>query len=372
MEPTRDTHVTLVDLLDRILDKGLVLYADIIVSVAGIPLIGVNLRAALAGMETMLAYGVMRDWDQRVRAWEGTDRRGKELSLIAGEQLVLKMFGSHFYSQGIYAAWRHGYFYLTDKRLVLYLPSFNEVLFETPLEKIRGLATGREKHFTGEEREHLCLLLEGGDIAWLHALDTGQLKEAIEKGLLALGITWEEMPALAMRDEKAAKLLTDSERITCAGKMWYLMGSSSPSGIMSETWQSGHLYITDRRLCWWHDFEEKAAFEIPLERVTAATVEVKDLGPALRQRGVFDIIYQTEDGKRVASFSGERLSEWQSALSQIIAGQGASLEEETTDACPQCGAEASVGELLQRGCDVCGWVSPRLRKEILVAPEISH
>ena len=68
MEPTRDAHYTLVDLLDRVLDKGVVLYADIIVSVAGIPLIGVNLRAALAGRETMLSYGVMQEWDQKVRA----------------------------------------------------------------------------------------------------------------------------------------------------------------------------------------------------------------------------------------------------------------------------------------------------------------
>ena len=68
MEPTRDTHYTLVDLLDRVLDKGIVVYADIIVSVAGIPLIGVNLRAALAGIETMLSYGVMQEGDQKVRA----------------------------------------------------------------------------------------------------------------------------------------------------------------------------------------------------------------------------------------------------------------------------------------------------------------
>ena len=74
MEPIRDTRATLVDLLDRVLDKGLVLYADIIVSVAGVPLISVNLRAALAGMETMLQYGMMQDWDERVRAWERDHR----------------------------------------------------------------------------------------------------------------------------------------------------------------------------------------------------------------------------------------------------------------------------------------------------------
>jgi hypothetical protein len=84
MEPTRDSHATLVDLLDRILDKGLVLYADIIVSVAGIPLIGVNLRAALAGMETMLEYGVMQEWDERIRAWEREKRGEKVMPTVSG------------------------------------------------------------------------------------------------------------------------------------------------------------------------------------------------------------------------------------------------------------------------------------------------
>jgi len=81
VEPTRDTHYTLVDLLDRVLDKGIVVYADIIVSVAGIPLIGVNLRAALAGMETMLSYGVMQEWDQKVRAETTGIGKQRELPL---------------------------------------------------------------------------------------------------------------------------------------------------------------------------------------------------------------------------------------------------------------------------------------------------
>ena len=59
---------TLVDLLDRLLDRGLVLDADIVISLAGIPLIGISLRAAIAGMETMLQHGVFVDWDQQIRA----------------------------------------------------------------------------------------------------------------------------------------------------------------------------------------------------------------------------------------------------------------------------------------------------------------
>jgi len=78
MEPTRNSHATLVDLLDRVLDKGLVINADLIISLAGVPLIGVNLRAALAGMETMLEYGLMKDWDARTRAWESERRKKNE------------------------------------------------------------------------------------------------------------------------------------------------------------------------------------------------------------------------------------------------------------------------------------------------------
>lgn len=78
MEPIRDTHATLVDLLDRVLDKGLIINADIIVSVAGIPLLGVNLKATLAGMETMLKYGMMQAWDEQTRLWEREQRKKKE------------------------------------------------------------------------------------------------------------------------------------------------------------------------------------------------------------------------------------------------------------------------------------------------------
>lgn len=61
MEPTRAGQATLVDLLDRVLDKGLMLNADLIVSLAGVPLIAVSLRAAIASVETMSKYGMMRE-----------------------------------------------------------------------------------------------------------------------------------------------------------------------------------------------------------------------------------------------------------------------------------------------------------------------
>jgi len=61
-------RATLVDLLDRVLDKGLFLRADLVISLAGIPLIGATLSVAVAGTETMVRYGMLSDWDEAIRA----------------------------------------------------------------------------------------------------------------------------------------------------------------------------------------------------------------------------------------------------------------------------------------------------------------
>lgn len=79
-------QASLVDLLDRVLDRGLVINADIIISLAGVPLIGINLRAALAGMETMVQYGVMKEWDQRIRA-QAQPLASREA--VAGSQVAI-------------------------------------------------------------------------------------------------------------------------------------------------------------------------------------------------------------------------------------------------------------------------------------------
>ena len=70
LTPIGYEKATLVDLLDRVFDKGVVIHADLLITVAGVPLLGVNLRAALAGMETMSRYGIMQDWDARIRESE--------------------------------------------------------------------------------------------------------------------------------------------------------------------------------------------------------------------------------------------------------------------------------------------------------------
>ncbi|QLG60704.1 gas vesicle protein [Halorarum salinum] len=75
MRPRKDEGA-LTDLVDVLLDEGVVLQADVVVSVAEVPLVGVNLRAAVAGMSTMTEYGFFEEWDRRHR--ERSDSGGLE------------------------------------------------------------------------------------------------------------------------------------------------------------------------------------------------------------------------------------------------------------------------------------------------------
>jgi len=75
MQPTRAGRAGIVDLLERVLEKGLVLDADLIISLAGVPLIAVSLRAAIAGVETMAKYGMMTELIGQVPTLTPSSRR---------------------------------------------------------------------------------------------------------------------------------------------------------------------------------------------------------------------------------------------------------------------------------------------------------
>ncbi|MFC7240269.1 gas vesicle protein GvpM [Saliphagus sp. GCM10025317] len=95
MKPDRDDDA-LVDVLDVLLRDGAIVRADVIVSVAEIPLVGIKLSAAIAGMETMTDYGLFEDWDttRRARAVErrqyGHQRGGDDREVDADEARELQ------------------------------------------------------------------------------------------------------------------------------------------------------------------------------------------------------------------------------------------------------------------------------------------
>lgn len=72
VEVRTDSIGTLVDVIDRVLDKGIVINADIAVSVAGVELLGIKIRAALASFETAAKYGLEfpAGTDLTTPAWE--------------------------------------------------------------------------------------------------------------------------------------------------------------------------------------------------------------------------------------------------------------------------------------------------------------
>jgi hypothetical protein len=259
MEAEREND--LVDLLDKLLNRGLILNADIIISVAGIPLIGVSLKAAIAGIETMLEYGMMEAWDQRTREWYAREFAKKgDAPLREGEEVFLRTFGYFLDKQWINPTWRPGFLYLTNKRLFLFRKEPPEILLEIPLDKIEGLAINKEMHYA-KEREELYIQFNCGEIVRIHVSNVVELKDAIEK---LLGKRLEHNIPL----ENHHPLLSEDEKLLQVEKLWYLFPAM---GILSETWKPGRLYLTNKRLFWVYRVDGEKMFEVPLYKISNLT-----------------------------------------------------------------------------------------------------
>ncbi len=185
MEATRERQATLVDLLDRVLDKGLVLHADVIISVSGIPLIGLKLSALLANVDTMVRYGLWAEWDTAIRAVateEERRRRNEELQLLQGEKPVFQSPCScreHHRSGG---SWKHGTLYLTTSGVTFIERASCTVLFESGLAHIAGFS------FPAESMDRSApvrfeLTLKDGRVISLSSRDAMVIAEEIGREL---------------------------------------------------------------------------------------------------------------------------------------------------------------------------------------------
>jgi hypothetical protein len=188
LEPARNG--ALIDLVDRILVKGVILQADLVISVSGVPLIGVNLKAAIAGMTTMVDYGIMEAWDEKIRKSVLADSE-EEAPLNENEKIISKTFGSHYYrGTSLPGIWRNGYLYLTNKRLFLFQKKPATILFEIALDKIKGITIEGKNHL--KENEEIILLLRGNDqsdsdVALLRTDEIRELKRKIEERITQSG-----------------------------------------------------------------------------------------------------------------------------------------------------------------------------------------
>ncbi len=80
LQATRSESGDLADVIGRVLDRGLVINADICISIAGVELLGVRIRAALASFETAASYGLEfpSGTNLNTAAWKATEVEKEE------------------------------------------------------------------------------------------------------------------------------------------------------------------------------------------------------------------------------------------------------------------------------------------------------
>lgn len=173
LEPTRDLRATLPDLVEALLNKGVVLHLDLLIAVADVPLIGVSLRAAIAGIETMLEHGMLREWDAQTRAWV-EQSIARDLPLEPGESVVARMPGA-YEEQRPEPLSRPGTVYLTTSRLLVFRRQPAALLWHAPLGAIRRAWVGMEPVAGGGKAPRVHLAMDDGRVEQVAAQDPDRL-----------------------------------------------------------------------------------------------------------------------------------------------------------------------------------------------------
>ncbi|MFD5448100.1 gas vesicle protein GvpJ [Streptomyces sp. NPDC003470] len=301
MRPTREPRVTLDDLVEVLLNKGAVLHLDLIVAVADVPLIGVSVRAAIAGMETMLEYGMMRHWDEATRAWAERSVARRALDLREGENVVRRMSGGHLLTEGVYHGWRPGTVYLTDQRLVVLREEPREVLWQTGLDAVRGVRLKPERTVGGEERLRLEVSLADGRRELLSAREPESLHDLLVRSragslapVLPSGAAAEEEPPIA------------------EGHLWYEEPRRS-----GPLWRGGRARLTAGRLTWKSPVDARPALVLPTSEL-AGVRRVPGYGPG-GEGSVLLLLTTGGDEIRLAADDPDRWARWLASAGPVAA-----------------------------------------------------
>jgi len=194
MEATRERRTTLVDLLDRILDKGAVIDADVIITVSGVPLIGLKLRAMLASIETMIEYGMWADWDKAIRAAACEEEKktlAREIALLQGETPSLQCAASYWQPAGACPAWTYGTLTITDAAIRIHRREPLACLVTVRFEELAGysLEYGTVSA-SAEPTGYLHLVQTNGSISSLHPNDPEQVISRIGTEMTRRKLRW--------------------------------------------------------------------------------------------------------------------------------------------------------------------------------------
>ena len=303
MEPQRQPRATMTDLIERVMDKGVVVKLDLIVGMAGIPLIGISLHAAIAAIETMLQYGMMEDWDSRTRAFENGKPEWRQLALRPGEQIQAELYGSYHDTMGIWRVWRPGRLLLTDQRLLLIRPVPRETIFAAQVSAIAGLGRIQRENIAGGRRDMTCLALEDGTLAALYTAEVDVLEAWLTDRLERLGRTVTELSAADV-----GSLGYDA----AAGQLWHRW----LPGDDQAQWKSGWAVLTADELTWRADVGPGVLLRVPLAQIGNLTVERRELGN-LGVRDVLVVSHGAGGRQAEALFTGENVAAWPEAIRRV-------------------------------------------------------
>ena len=79
-------QMSLFDLLDRILDKGVVINGDITVAFAGVDLLSLKVNLVIASLETAKRYGIELPWEKWAREKAELEKKENEKKIGGGKK----------------------------------------------------------------------------------------------------------------------------------------------------------------------------------------------------------------------------------------------------------------------------------------------
>jgi len=297
------------DLIERVMDKGVVVKLDLVIGVAGIPLIGISLQAAIAAIETMLQYGMMEAWDSQPRALENRGARNqaaqwRQLALRPGEQVQSELYGSYRETKGISHVWRPGRLLLTGQRLLLIRPLPQEILFAAEVSAIAGIGRIPRANIAGGHGDITCLALTDGTLAALYTAEADVLTAWLTERLRELGRD--------LRELSAADMGTPGLDAAASGQLWHHW----PPGDGQAQWKSGWAVLTADELTWRADVGPGALLRLPLAQIGNLAVERRELGN-LGARDVLVVSHGTPGRPAEALFTGENVGDWPAAIRRV-------------------------------------------------------
>lgn len=77
LRPLTRRELSVIDLLDRILEKGVVINGDISLLIGGVELLTLKINLVIASLETAKRYGIPFPWEKPVRKGRLIERKIK-------------------------------------------------------------------------------------------------------------------------------------------------------------------------------------------------------------------------------------------------------------------------------------------------------